>query len=176
MKPLTARKSGDLQGTSNELGRDFLLKLELRSHPNLLCVVRGAMEPLMETLGFSSEHCREIIRGVDEAVSNIMRHSYNGRLDQPIEIYCSRLHRQTEAEMEQGVEILLFDCGPAVDPTKLVARPLDEIRPGGLGLHIIRGSMDTVEYKRAGRLNRLRLVKFKGAPESAAESVEEKPS
>jgi serine/threonine-protein kinase RsbW len=161
MKSLAASKSRDLK-RSSKLGRDFLLKLELRSHPNLLCVVRGAMEPLMEALGFSPENCRAIIRAVDEAVSNIMRHSYSGRLDQPIEIYCSRLHRATGSEPEQGVELLLFDCGPAVDTTKLPARPLDEIRPGGLGLHIIRGSMDTVEYKRAGRLNRLRLVKFAG--------------
>jgi len=158
------------------MARDFLLKLELRSHPNLLCVVRGAMEPLMDTLGFSAEECRAIIRGVDEAVSNIMRHSYHGRLDQPIEIYCSRLHRGVNSESEQGVEIVLFDCGPAVDPTKLTARPLDEIRPGGLGLHIIRGSMDTVEYKRAGRLNRLRLVKFAGPCGSPSKPVQEKPS
>ena len=156
--------------------RVFLLKLELRSHPTLLCVIRGALEPLIETLGFSGEHCRAIVRGVDEAVSNIMKHSYHGRLDQPIELYCNRLQRRTNGETELGIEILLFDCGAAVDTTKLPARPLDEIRPGGLGLHIIRGSMDTVQYKRAGRLNRLRLVKYAGFPKGGCNSVEEKPS
>ena len=175
MKTLTAKKPRDLK-RSSKLTREFLLKLELRSHPNLLCVVRGAMEPLMEALGFSAEHTRAIIRAVDEAVSNIMRHAYHGRLDQPIEIYCSRVRRHANSELEQGVEILLFDCGPAVDTTKLPARPLDEIRPGGLGLHIIRGSMDTVEYKRAGRLNRLRLVKFTGSCGAKPDSAEEKPS
>ena len=140
--------------------RSFLLKLELRSHPELLCVVRGALGPLMETLGFTAESNRAIIRAVDEAVSNIMRHAYHGRANQPIELYCSRLDRRASGTSEQGIEILLFDCGPAVDTTKIEARPLDEIKPGGLGLHIIRSGMDTVEYKRAGRLNRLRLVKF----------------
>jgi len=152
--------------------RTFLLKLELRSHPQLLCVIRGALEPLIEILGFSPEHGREIIRAVDESVSNIMRHSYHGRLDQPIEVYCNRLERGKSAEAEQGVEILLFDCGPAVDPTKIEARALDEVRPGGLGLHIIRGSMDSVEYKRAGHLNRLRLVKFTGSKKCCQESKE----
>jgi anti-sigma regulatory factor (Ser/Thr protein kinase) len=127
-------------------------------------------------LGFSAEHSREIIRAVDEAVSNIMRHSYRGRLDQPIEVYCNRLHRRADGEMELGVEILLFDCGPPVDTTKLPARSLDEIRPGGLGLHIIRGSMDTVQYKRAGRLNRLRLVKYARSSKGGCGSAEEKPS
>jgi anti-sigma regulatory factor (Ser/Thr protein kinase) len=89
-----------------------------------------------------------------------MKHAYHGRLDQPIEVYCNRVQRRTNGETDEGVEILLFDSGPAVDTTKIEARPLDEIRPGGLGLHIIRGSMDTIQYKRAGRLNRLRLVKY----------------
>jgi serine/threonine-protein kinase RsbW len=159
-----------------KMNRAFLLKLELRSHPTLLCVIRGALEPLMEMLGFSEEQNRAIIRGVDEAVSNIMRHSYHGRLDQPIELYCNRLQRRMNGETELGVEILLFDCGAAVDTTKIPARPLDEIRPGGLGLHIIRGSMDTVQYKRAGRLNRLRLVKYAGSSMGGCGSMEEKPS
>ena len=53
---------------SLNLSRAFLLKLELRSHPKLLCVVRGAMEPLMGMLGFSEAECRAIIRAVDEAL------------------------------------------------------------------------------------------------------------
>jgi len=175
MNPIAAKQPRDMKKSSKS-SRAFLLKLELRSHPTLLCVIRGALEPLMEMLGFTGEHNRAIIRAVDEAVSNIMRHSYHGRLDQPIEIYCSRLERRTNGETEQGVEILLFDCGPAVDTTKLVARPLDELRPGGLGLHIIRGSMDTVQYKRAGRLNRLRLVKFARSLKDERGSEEEKQS
>jgi len=139
-------------------------------------VIRGALGPLMEMLKFSEEHVREIIRAVDEAVANIMRHSYQGRLDQPIEVYCHRLHRHSNGQSEQAIEILLFDCGPAVDTTKLQARPIDEVRPGGLGLHIIRGSMDTVEYKRAGRLNRLRLVKYVRPLKSDSGSTEEKTS
>ena len=169
MKPLSKGQPNNSKGTPKPR-RAFLLKLELRSHPQLLSVIRGAMEPLMEVLGFSAERNREIIRAVDESVSNIMRHAYGGRLDQPIEVYCSRIERHNGAETEPGVEILLFDCGPALDPTKIEARPLDEVRPGGLGLHIIRGSMDSVEYKRAGRLNRLRLVKYTGSKKCCPES------
>src|ERR1700688_4893698 len=175
MTSIAAKQPRDMK-KSSKLNRAFLLKLELRSHPTLLCVIRGALEPLMEMLGFSGEHNREIIRAVDEAVSNIMRHSYQSRPDQPIEIYCNRLEREASGETEKGVEILLFDCGPAVDTTKLPARPLDEIRPGGLGLHIIRGSMDAVQHKRAGPLNRLRLVKYAHSSKGECGSTEEKPS
>jgi serine/threonine-protein kinase RsbW len=150
-----------IPSTSNS---GFLLKLELRSQPQLLCAVRGALEPLVEMLGFSEEQCRAIIRGVDEALSNIMRHSYCGQMDRPIEMYVNRLEGSANGAPGKGVEILLFDCGPACDTTKLKARSLDEIKPGGLGLHIIRGSMDAIEYKRDGRRNRLRLVKYARPP------------
>ncbi len=42
----------------------------------MLCVVRGAMERLTEAFGFSEPDCRSVTRAVDEALTNIMRHSY----------------------------------------------------------------------------------------------------
>jgi serine/threonine-protein kinase RsbW len=174
MNPIAVKHLRGMDNSS-KLSRDFMLKLELRSHPTLLCVLRGALEPLMETLGFPDEQNRAIIRAVDEAVSNIMRHSYEGRPDQPIEVYCNRLEQHVNGEVEKGVEILLFDSGPAVDTTKIQARSLDEVRPGGLGLHIIRSSMDTVEYKRADGRNQLRLVKYARPAKGGCGSTEEKP-
>jgi len=137
----------------------LLLKLELHSDPQLLCVVRGALERLTEVFGFSPPDRRSVTRAVDEALTNIMRHGYNGRTDQPIEVYCKRV-RPRPSERHDGLEILLCDQGPAVDPSKLRGRRLDEIKPGGLGLHFIRQSMDTVEYARAGGINQFRLVKY----------------
>jgi len=55
---------------------------------------------------------------------------------------------------------VLQDEGAAPDPAKLKARPLEEIRPGGLGLHFIQQSMDVVEFSRKKGKNQLRLVKY----------------
>jgi len=137
---------------------DLLLKVELRSDPSMLCVVRGAMERLTETFGFSPAECRSVTRAVDEAITNIMRHSYKGQLDRPIEMLCRRVPKRLGTG--EGFEVLLADQGPAVDPSKLRGRHLDEIKPGGLGLHFIRQSMDVVEFKRTGGANQLRLVKY----------------
>jgi len=134
--------------------------LALYSNPKWLSVVRGAVEPLSKTLGFPEMQCRSITRAVDEALTNIVRHSYGNRLDQPIAMYFRRAQRQHDGQVQQGLEILLCDRGPAVDLCKLQGRPLDEIRPGGLGLHFIRQAMDTVEFTRKGPTNRLRLVKY----------------
>src|ERR1700741_2634652 len=136
----------------------LLLMLALYSNPKWLSVVRRTVERLTETLGFPIAQCRSITRAVDEALTNIVRHSYGNRLDQPIAMYFRRAQRRHDGQIQQGLEILLCDRGPAVDPSKLQGRPLEEIRPGGLGLHFIRQAMDTVEFTRKGPTNRLRIV------------------
>ena len=134
--------------------------LALYSNPQWLSVVRGAVERLAETLGFPMEQSRSITRAVDEALTNIVRHSYGNRLDQPIAMYFRRAQRTHDGRVQHGLEILLCDRGPAADPCKFQGRPLEEIRPGGLGMHFIRQAMDTVEFTRKGPTNRLRLVKY----------------
>jgi anti-sigma regulatory factor (Ser/Thr protein kinase) len=139
---------------------DLLLKVELRSDPSMLCVVRGALERLTETFGFSPAEGRSVTRAVDEAITNIMRHSYRGQLNRPIELLCRRVPKRAGSAGSEGLEVLLSDRGPAVDPAKMQGRRLDEIKPGGLGLHFIRQSMDVVEFKRVRGTNQLRLVKY----------------
>ena len=134
--------------------------LALYSNPKWLSVARAAVERLAEVLGFPVEQSRSITRAVDEALTNIVRHSYSNRFDQPIAMYFRRAQRRHDGQAQQGLEILLCDRGPAVDPSKFQGRPLEEIRPGGLGLHFIREAMDTVEFTRKGPTNRLRLVKY----------------
>lgn len=141
----------------------LMLKLELTSDPNLLCAVRGAVERLNESFGFSAEDSRAIIRAVDEALTNIIRHAYSGSPDQPIGVYVRALRPDGSGASPTGIEILLCDHGPEVDPEKLCGRALDDVKPGGLGLHLIQQSMDVVEYERAEGTNRLRLVKYLAA-------------
>jgi serine/threonine-protein kinase RsbW len=145
---------------NRQMGPDLLLKVELPSDPSMLCVVRGAMERLTETFGFSASEVRSVTRAVDEALTNIMRHSYGGKLDRRIELSCLRVAKKPRAQGGEGFEVRLVDDGPKIDPAKLRGRKLEEIKPGGLGLHFIRQSMDVVEFKRARGTNVLRLVKY----------------
>ena len=49
---------------------------------------------------------------------------------------------------------------PRPTESKLQGRPFEQIRPGGLGLHLIRQAMDTVEFTRKGLTNHLRVAKY----------------
>ena len=140
--------------------QEMLLKLELQSNPEVLCAVRGAMEKLTEKMGFPASECRSVTRAVDEALTNIIRHAYGNQRDQPIELACYRAQRAGESEHGEGLEIILKDQGAPADPEKMRGRPLGEVRPGGLGLHYIRQSIDSMEFTRANGANQLRLVKY----------------
>ena len=141
---------------------ELLIKLHLQSNPEALCLVRAALERATELLHFQAHESRAIVRSVDEALANVLRHSYQGKAGLPIEITCWKLTGKSGANgaSASGIEILLEDSGIPPDPTKLKGRDLAEIRPGGLGLHFMRQSMDRVEFGRKKGKNQLRMVKF----------------
>ena len=148
----------------------LLLKMELRSNPETLCVVRNTLGELTQSLGFPEAECRAVVLAVDEALTNIIRHAYQGRTEQPIEATFRRIQVARDGLQRLALEIVLEDHGMSVDREKLCGRKLEEVRPGGLGLHFIRESMDTVEFRRKWGRNQLRMVKLLHAAEKAKRS------
>ena len=140
--------------------RDLLLRLEMGSNPEVLCVVRSAVEQLAAAIGFSAAQSRQVTRAVDEAVANIIRHAYHGQPNRPIAITCYRARHSNHVKGRDCLEIILEDRGAPADRSKLGGRPLDEVRPGGLGMHFIRDGMDAMQYRRMSRKNWLRLMKY----------------
>jgi len=133
--------------------------MELRSNPDMLCVVRNALSELTAKLGFSESECRAVVLAVDEALTNIIRHAYLGDPEQSIEASFHRIHVEGDGKSGDALEIVLEDSG-VTPPEKMCGRALEDVRPGGLGLHFIRESMDTVEFSRNNGKNQLRLVKI----------------
>ncbi len=137
----------------------LLLRMELRSDPEMLCVVRNALAELAAKLGFSEPDCRAVVLAVDEALTNIIRHAYLGDPERTIEASFRRIHVPGDSKSGDALEIVLEDSG-VTPPEKMCGRALEDVRPGGLGLHFIRESMDTVEFSRSNGRNQLRLVKI----------------
>ena len=149
---------------------ELLLRLQLQSNPEALCLVRATLQRATEVMHFQEPDSRAIVRSVDEALANVIRHAYQGRGGLPIEVTCRRLLKGADAATPCGLEITLMDSGIVADPKQLRGRPLEEIRPGGLGLHFIKQSMDVVEFSRRNGRNLLRMVKH-----LAPSKPEEKP-
>lgn len=149
----------------------LLLRLELTSNPEILSVVRSAVTCLSTNLGFAEADSRALTRAVDEALANVIRHAYKNRAGQPIELLCRKVNERAGGKRGPALEIVMVDRGVSVARTKFCGRPLDEIRPGGLGMHFIENGVDVVQYSRRLRKNRLRLVKFLPAQEPQSTSV-----
>lgn len=132
--------------------RDLALKLVLSTDPRLLGVVRCAVQRLAAEAGFGEEDCRAITLAIDETLTNIIRHAYENRHDESMELTCRLL--------DGGVEFIARDHGRPIDLAKVCAQALDGAKPGGLGTHIIRRVMDQVQYESLPGANQVRLVKY----------------
>jgi anti-sigma regulatory factor (Ser/Thr protein kinase) len=119
---------------------DVTLSIDLPSHPRYLRFVRELAGEAADLAGFPAEDRDRIELAVVEGFTNVIRHGYGGRTDQRIAV---RL-----VVPEGGLRIELEDWGTWVDPTRIVSRPLDQVRPGGLGVHLMKATMDVVEYRR----------------------------
>lgn len=136
------------------------MKLELPADPKLLCVARGAIEALARLAGFCEDEAFTINLALGEAMTNIIRHAYDGRLDATFQLVCMR--------QPGGLEFVLLDQGRGADPAQFRAKPLGELREGGFGTHIIAQVMDEVSYERREGTNQLRLVKLRSGTSPAA--------
>lgn len=131
-----------------------ILELHFPSNPQWLKGLRHLVNLVGQQVGFGESELAAITLAVDEACANIIKHTYQGQTDQPIILRCLVTDQQLEFQLE--------DAGPPIDCNCLTPRPLDELRPGGLGTHFIRAAMDEVIYDSnncSGNL--LRLIKYK---------------
>jgi sigma-B regulation protein RsbU (phosphoserine phosphatase) len=132
---------------------DCLLALRIEARVDQLRKIRRAVREAVESCGCSAECAADIVTAVDEACQNVIRHAYGDDPGGAIELEIKRCG--------EDLVVCLQDFAPEVDPKEIKPRDLDEIRPGGLGTHLIREMMDSAEFVRpeSGRGNLLRMVK-----------------
>ena len=138
------------------------IRVEMVSDPTYLSGARELIASVARRLGFAEEGCGQIALAVDEALCNVIRHGYDRRKDGPI--WISLWPLAADNGSGPGVMIVVEDEAKQVDPAVIKSRDLDQIRPGGLGVHIIKQVMDEVKYeKRQGSGMRLTLIKRRPA-------------
>lgn len=139
------------------------IMLRVVSDVRYLAGAREMVAGVAKRLGFSHDSSSHLALAVDEALCNIIRHGYKQELGRPIWVRIWPL--DDDGEHGPGVCIVIEDEARQVDPDQIQGRDLDDIRPGGLGVHIIRQVVDCAEYaprEHAGM--RLTLVKRLDGP------------
>jgi anti-sigma regulatory factor (Ser/Thr protein kinase) len=115
------------------------LRITLPSHPMYLGLVRAVVQEGAALAGFDEDLTHRILLAVTEAVTNVIRHAYGGDTGQ-------RIDMELLAEPDR-FELGITDYGRFVDPEQIASRPLGDVRPGGLGVHLIQSTMDQVDYR-----------------------------
>lgn len=129
------------------------LRVTIPSSPDALGKLRSQVEHTASLAGFDAHGCGLIALAVDEALSNVIRHGYLGRADGTIEL-------SVTPTQPPGVTVVIEDRGRTVDPATIQGRDLEDVRPGGLGVHLMREIMDSCQWQpREGGGMRLTMCK-----------------
>lgn len=141
------------------------IRVEMRSNPLYLSGAREMVSAVARRLGFADDACGQIALAVDEALCNVIRHGYQRDPNRPIWLSLYPIHdASANPSIGEGpttaLKIVIEDEAVQVDPAVIKSRDLEEVRPGGLGVHIIKTVMDEAVYERRERAGmRLTMIK-----------------
>ena len=129
------------------------IRIDMPSHPKYLSVVRGVTERLGKVNCIDRKLIGDIKLAIDEACSNVIKHSYRGDTSKKIKL--------TYEINSESFKVVIDDSGLKADMKSLKGRDLDDVRPGGLGVHFIKKIFDVFRFDEAKkRGNRLVLIKY----------------
>lgn len=119
------------------------LRLTVRSDPKLLASIRSLVRRWVESWDINKKTVDDVVLAIDEACTNAIRHAYEGRRDGSVEL---TLHAAPDY-----FEFQVSDTGVLCPPECTERRPLnpsdiDDLKPGGLGIQLIREVFDEVDF------------------------------
>jgi anti-sigma regulatory factor (Ser/Thr protein kinase) len=124
--------------------------LEFFSEASALAEVRLRLRGFLSAVDLGEDEAGRIVLAIDEACTNIIRHAHGGEA-KPVQLTMERC--------ADRLVFVLIDQGGPCDPELIRGRSLREVRPGGLGVHIIREVFDVVDYLPTETGTRLTLEK-----------------
>ncbi len=113
--------------------------------------VRAFIEGWCMYAGFEDIVRGQVVLAIDEAFTNILRHAYISETGQPIDLSATLT--------EETLEFKIRDYGKTFNPQNVPHRPLEMIKPGGLGMHILHMTFETVDHLPQNPGTELRLIK-----------------
>ncbi len=139
------------QQSDVRMRRTIVLPADTQEVPRLNTFV----EEVCEAVGLDELVTMQIKVAVEEAVVNVMKYAYSPQQHRDVTVEA--------AANDQRLKFTIIDCGKPFDPTVQpevdTTLPAKQRQIGGLGIHIMRQNMDSINYERTGNLNVLTLRK-----------------
>ena len=135
------------------------LSLLLRNDLSELERIAQAVSVWCRENAVSGEAEYQINLALDEIVSNVIHYAWKDDSEQQLHVRVSRMENELTVEVE--------DDGGPFNPLEVsapdITRPLEDRPIGGLGIHLVRQIMDSMEYRRHDGRNLLTMKKKVGA-------------
>ena len=130
-----------------------LFEIRFPAKPERLCLVRALVKRAAEVCGCNENLGEKLVIAVNEACMNVIQHAY--REEERGEIIM-QIHNN-----DSQILFRIMDFASPVDLTRVESRDLEDVRPGGLGVHFIREIMDDCEmgHLEQGRGNYIEMKK-----------------
>jgi len=111
-----------------------LVTISFCSRASRLRLLRSVMRDAADLAGLDEDRTNAMVLAVNEACMNIIQHAYAMSPDGQIDV---------SVFLENGALVIrIRDYAATVDVEQVRSRELDDIRPGGLGVHLINSLMD----------------------------------
>lgn len=142
----------------------LVARLRVPAVPPSLRIVRRMVRECALVAGADAACADDLTLAVDEACQNVVRHAYANTAEPGDMVIVVRRHLPAG----DGVTVDILDFAPAVDPAQVRGRELEDIRPGGLGVHLIHAVCEEAGFQSPpeGVGNLFRLVKYFAKPSS----------
>jgi anti-sigma regulatory factor (Ser/Thr protein kinase) len=145
-------------------------RLTLRSQIADLALVGPWLTALAEEHAIPDDTRYAIDLCLEEAVSNVIRHGYRGEPNHAINL--AFVH-----DGKNGLTLTVEDNAPHFSPAEQTEprespASIEEVKPGALGIHLMRRFAGTVRYEQLSDGNRLTL----GFPMKAAKAADSAPN
>jgi serine/threonine-protein kinase RsbW len=132
--------------------------IQLQADTQLLKMIMELTRHIATLYQFTTSDAQRIALAVDEAVTNVIKHSYQNSQENGLQIdyYLS----------SDGLKIKLIYRGvpPVIDQDKVnLATLIKNKKKGGLGVEMMKRIMDSVKYQTVDGINTCEMVKWKKA-------------
>ena len=126
--------------------------ITIPSHPKYLSVVRKTTDAVGKLYGLPEPDLEDIKLAIDEACSNVIKHAYGGDETKKIVVKYTVTKKR--------FKVIIEDSGLKAQIEFMQGRSLNDVRPGGLGIHFIKRVFDRLKFdEKKKKGNRLVLSK-----------------
>jgi serine/threonine-protein kinase RsbW len=131
------------------------LELTLPNQRSAVARAQDQIESFARRHGLATRALHEAQLALEEHLTNIISYGYDDKLEHQIKVRVQLNASELRVEVEDDGH----PFNPLEQPAPDVSIPIEERPVGGLGIHMMRKSLDGIEYRRTEGKNILDMIK-----------------